>query len=187
MLGPIVLAGGLWDIAGWPSWLLWLLAAAGSAMVVMGVWDTAKTLAERGRRPLVSLLLVVENEEATVEGTLRRLVARYGSPAGESAPRYELVVVDAGSSDDTPAILARSEERYHGFLRAVRLEADPVGSCDRSAAVKAGFDSCRGRVSILLNACDRWLMAGGHTAKGYALGAEKEQSDKGPGESGGKV
>lgn len=60
---------------------------------------------------------------------------------------YEVLVVDDGSSDATPEILARLAQRELGF-RALRLEHN----CGQSAALVAGFLRARGRIVVTLDA-----------------------------------
>ncbi|NJL33096.1 MAG: glycosyltransferase [Chloroflexaceae bacterium] len=89
-----------------------------------------------GAVPVVSILIPARNEERgiarCVEGALRQ---RY--------PSYEVIVVDDGSTDATPAILARYAA-HHPHLRVLHGEALPEGwtgkafACQRAAAVARG-------------------------------------------------
>jgi glycosyltransferase involved in cell wall biosynthesis len=60
---------------------------------------------------------------------------------------FEVVLVDDGSSDDTPRLLAAEKEKREG-LRVVRLKKN----CGQSAAMSCGFDHARGKVVVTLDA-----------------------------------
>jgi glycosyltransferase involved in cell wall biosynthesis len=80
--------------------------------------------------PLVSILMPVHNEEAFLPAALRSLVQ-------QTLRAWELVVVDDGSSDATPEILAdaASQDRR---IRIVRREGGGL-----VAALNAGLAECR--------------------------------------------
>jgi glycosyltransferase involved in cell wall biosynthesis len=62
--------------------------------------------------------------------------------------RYEVIVVDDGSTDDSPEVLARYGDR----IRVIRQENQGV-----LAATSAGFAAARGEFVGTLDADDRWL------------------------------
>ncbi|MCL6580497.1 MAG: glycosyltransferase [Firmicutes bacterium] len=95
---------------------------------------------------MVSLVLVVENAEEVVEDALRRAVLRYGWWSGDTWA-YELVVVDIGSSDDTPAIVERFARRHPEFIRLVRVAAGTTAA--RALALAA--PACRGETMVTLD------------------------------------
>ncbi len=86
-----------------------------------------------GEAPDVAVVVPTRNRSTLLDRLLRQLVALDGGL------RYEVVVVDEGSSDDTPALLARYAAE-HG-VRVVRHDV-PRGL---SGARNAGFDASTAR------------------------------------------
>jgi cellulose synthase/poly-beta-1,6-N-acetylglucosamine synthase-like glycosyltransferase len=68
--------------------------------------------------PLVSCLVAVKNEEGVIERCVASLFA-------SSYPRYEVIVVDDGSTDATPLLLGELQARYR-TLRVITL-AESIG------------------------------------------------------------
>jgi glycosyltransferase involved in cell wall biosynthesis len=66
------------------------------------------------------------------------------SVAGQEFTDYELIVVDDGSTDDTPALLAREEvsPRWNGRLRVFRQENSGPGAARNLALEHARGDYC---------------------------------------------
>lgn len=91
----------------------------------------------------LSALLPVYNEQECIEPVLRELdgvLKSLGRP-------YEIVAVDDGSTDETPALLVRLRDEV-GALRILRL----TPNSGQSAALGAGFRAARGRLIITLDA-----------------------------------
>lgn len=80
--------------------------------------------------PRISVLMPVRNEEAYLPEALRSL-------ARQSFRDWELVVVDDGSSDSTPAILSAAA-RNDSRIRIIRREGGGL-----VAALNAGLEACR--------------------------------------------
>jgi dolichol-phosphate mannosyltransferase len=93
--------------------------------------------------PHLSLVIPCYNEQENVEVLLRRV--------GESLARtdrgFEVILVDDGSSDQTPALLAAGMKQYP-WLRVLRLEKN-VG---QSGAFEAGFAAARGEIIATIDA-----------------------------------
>ncbi len=92
------------------------------------------------QEPAVSVVVPVRNEAANVGPLTAEIAAALGDTP------FELVYVDDGSSDDTPAELARLMAQYP-FLRRVRHKQ----SCGQSAAVRSGVAAARGAVVVTLD------------------------------------
>ncbi len=133
-------------MTAWPDWLVWFLALYGLCLLAVGAWEFLRETAARRKSPApaVSLLVVVRNEEALVEGAVRRFIARHGPP-GRRRPVYELVLVDDRSTDDTPLILRKLEREYPGFVRVATVER---GAGEEVSPVRVGVGLCRGEVLV---------------------------------------
>jgi glycosyltransferase involved in cell wall biosynthesis len=93
--------------------------------------------------PRVSIVVPVYNEEES----LAVLVQEIGAAMAGVTPEYELLLVDDGSSDGSPAELARlaaAEPR----IRVLRLRRNS----GQSAALAAGFAQARAEVVVTLDA-----------------------------------
>jgi dolichol-phosphate mannosyltransferase len=83
---------------------------------------------------------------------LRPLVAEIVAAIHPLGLDYEIVIVDDGSTDDTPAILRELIE-VHQHLRAIRMADTPHGKGHgQSAAFHAGFRHARGEIIAVLDA-----------------------------------
>ncbi len=91
--------------------------------------------------PLFSVIIPVYNRPAEICRAVESVL-------GQTCTDYELIVVDDGSTDNTPAVL----EKYHGALRVVRQPNRGV-----SAARNAGIRAAAGEWLALLDSDDQWL------------------------------
>ncbi|HVW02176.1 MAG TPA: glycosyltransferase family 2 protein [Planctomycetaceae bacterium] len=95
------------------------------------------------RAPFVSVVIPAHNEAESLPALIEELQLVFAKHPG----LWELLVVDDGSDDPTPAVLsvlgAQCEQ-----LRPVRLD----GRYGQSAALEAGFRSARGDVIVMLDA-----------------------------------
>lgn len=99
-----------------------------------------------GPDPVVSLVIPVFNEEECLEGLLAEITAAMGTVAGLDG-RYEVILVDDGSTDGTPALMQRlraSDPR----VRVVRFRKN----AGQTAAFDAGFKAARGGAVVTLDA-----------------------------------
>lgn len=94
--------------------------------------------------PHVSVLIPVYNEEAGLSALFARLY-----PALDTLPcSYELILVDDGSRDRSPALLREQFQRRPDVTRVVLLD----GNYGQHPAIMAGFEQCRGDVVVTLDA-----------------------------------
>lgn len=94
--------------------------------------------------PHVSVLIPVYNEEAGLPALFARLY-----PALDALPcSYELILVDDGSRDRSPALLREQFQRRPDVTRVVLLD----GNYGQHPAIMAGFEQCRGDVVVTLDA-----------------------------------
>jgi succinoglycan biosynthesis protein ExoA len=105
-----------------------------------------------GAEPFLSVIVPVRNEAAHIADTLDQLLAQRYDPR-----RFEVLVADGGSTDDTRAIVAGYARRH----AQVRLLDNPgrLSSAGRNAAVRAS----RGDIVLLVDGhCrleDPWHLA----------------------------
>lgn len=94
--------------------------------------------------PDVSVVIPIYNEEASLPGLFARLY-----PALDALGRsYELVLVDDGSRDRSPALLHEQFDRRPDVTRVVYL----LANFGQHMAVLAGFERSRGNAVVTLDA-----------------------------------
>ncbi len=94
--------------------------------------------------PHVSVVIPIYNEEAGLPALFARLY-----PALDALPSsYELILVDDGSRDRSPALLREQFQRRPDVTRVVLLD----GNYGQHPAILAGFGLCRGDVVVTLDA-----------------------------------
>jgi glycosyltransferase involved in cell wall biosynthesis len=91
--------------------------------------------------PLVSVILPTYNRAWSLRQAVDSVLAQEGV-------RFELIVVDDGSTDETQRLLADYGDR----IRSIRQENRGV-----SAARNRGISHCRGDLIALLDSDDQWL------------------------------
>jgi glycosyltransferase involved in cell wall biosynthesis len=93
--------------------------------------------------PYLSLVIPAYNEQENVEA----LLGRVGAALAQTGRAFEVVIVDDGSTDQTPRLLGEAMLK-HDWLRVLRL----VGNHGQSAAFDAGFKAARGQVIATIDA-----------------------------------
>ncbi|MDB5298008.1 MAG: glycosyl transferase family 2 [Phycisphaerales bacterium] len=94
-------------------------------------------------KPYLSLVIPCYNEQESVPTLLTR-VSTALAPVGRP---FEVVLVDDGSTDDTPRLLAEGMRQYP-WLRVLRMARNG----GQSAAFEAGFAAARGDVIATIDA-----------------------------------
>src|SRR5690242_13060275 len=88
-------------------------------------------------RPYISLVVPAYNEQESIPTLLERSRAsleKTGRP-------YEVIIVDDGSTDQTPQLLAQAMTKSP-WLRVIRMK----NNGGQSAAFEAGFEAARGEI-----------------------------------------
>jgi len=93
--------------------------------------------------PYLSLVVPAYNEQEVVVELLRRS----GAALAQTGKPFEVIVVDDGSTDDTPRLLAEGMRQYP-WLRVLRMRYNR----GQSAAFEAGFEAARGAVIATIDA-----------------------------------
>ena len=99
-------------------------------------------------RPMFSVLTATHNHAPYLAEAL-------DSVERQTSEDYEIVVVDDGSTDATPVVLAEWRRGFEG-RRANRVVTQRIANSGQSAALAHGFAACRGRYVCLLDSDDRW-------------------------------
>jgi dolichol-phosphate mannosyltransferase len=90
--------------------------------------------------PEISVVVPVRNEAGNIEPLIREIAQAL------SGRSFEIVYIDDGSSDATPAELQRLKAELP-FLRSLRHEA----SCGQSCAVRTGVRNARGSLMVTID------------------------------------
>lgn len=93
--------------------------------------------------PYLSLVIPCYNEEENVP----TLLARVEASLNQTQKPFEVVLVDDGSTDKTPQLLADAMS-IHPWLRVIRMAKNG----GQSAAFEAGFEAARGQVIATIDA-----------------------------------
>ena len=146
----------------WPHFLLWshVIGVVGFYLVI---WlrtapnkeDRVKNLPPRPEHPpqpvkgpLVSIIVPARNEEDNIRRCVESLLE-------QDYDNYEVIVVDDGSTDETPAILdelARSHP-HRDRLYVLRLRDDlPEGWAGKPHAIQKGTQEARGKWLLFTDA-----------------------------------
>jgi glycosyltransferase involved in cell wall biosynthesis len=93
--------------------------------------------------PYLSLVIPAYNEQENIPTLLSRVGAAL-APLGEP---FEVILVDDGSTDDTPRLLAEGMKQYP-WLRVLRMRKNT----GQSAGFEAGFNAARGALIATIDA-----------------------------------
>ncbi len=92
--------------------------------------------------PLITIMIPAHNEEVVIEGTINYLMTKL------NYSNYEVIVMDDGSTDQTPVILKRLRDVYPN-LRTIRIEKNK----GKAHAFNIGIGFAKGKL-ILSNDAD---------------------------------
>ena len=111
--------------------------------------DAHRVPLAEGRRPWVTLIVAARNEEPVIVATLASLAGQDYEQGGER--RFDIVVVDDGSTDETGALARQAAEMYLDRLRVVRREPGD-GPSMKAAALSFAHAQAGGEVIGVLDA-----------------------------------
>jgi glycosyltransferase involved in cell wall biosynthesis len=94
-------------------------------------------------KPYLSLVIPAFNEQENIPTLLQRV----GAALSTLGRPFEVIVVDDGSTDQTPVLLDEALARL-SWLRVLRMQKN----AGQSAAFEAGFDAARGEVIATIDA-----------------------------------
>lgn len=96
----------------------------------------------------LSVVIPIYNEEAGLAALFARLYPALDTLARERGLRYELILIDDGSRDRSPALLREQFNRRPDVTRVVLLAVN----AGQHMAIKAGFERTRGEIVVTLDA-----------------------------------
>jgi 1,2-diacylglycerol 3-beta-glucosyltransferase len=111
--------------------------------------DAHRVPLAEGSRPWVTLLVAARNEEPVIGATLASLTGQDYAEGGE--PRFDIVVVDDGSTDQTGTLARQAATMHPDRLRVVRREPGD-GPSMKAAALSFAHAQARGEVIGVLDA-----------------------------------
>ncbi len=96
----------------------------------------------------LSVVIPIYNEEAGLDALFARLYPALDALATQRQLRYELILVDDGSRDASPAMLREQFTQRADVTRVILLAVN----AGQHMAIKAGFEHTRGEVIVTLDA-----------------------------------
>ena len=93
--------------------------------------------------PYLSLVIPCYNEQENIP----TLLSRVESALAQSGKPFEVIIVDDGCTDQSPAMLSEAMKKY-SWLRVLKLNKNS----GQSAAFEAGFEAARGQVIATIDA-----------------------------------
>jgi undecaprenyl-phosphate 4-deoxy-4-formamido-L-arabinose transferase len=99
-------------------------------------------------QPYLSVVIPVFNEEAGLGALFARLYPALDALAAEIDARYEVIFVNDGSRDRSPALLAEQFRARPDVTRVILFN----GNYGQHSAIMAGFKHVRGEVVVTLDA-----------------------------------
>ena len=94
--------------------------------------------------PYISIVIPIHNEQEVLE----ELYARLTRSLDELGQSYEIILVNDGSTDQTPQILKELHERRPYQIRIIEFN----GNYGQHMAIMAGFERVRGQIIITMDA-----------------------------------
>jgi glycosyltransferase involved in cell wall biosynthesis len=131
MASTLILSAGLVVIA-------WLWLRFAKREVSLPIWSTLEIPElTADASPFVSIVVAASNRAHDLERCIQSLLRQDYS-------RFQVIVVDASSSDETRKRLLKMAATTEGLLRVLRGEPSPTGWLNRLAALQQGMRAARG-------------------------------------------
>lgn len=96
----------------------------------------------------ISIVIPVFNEEENLEPLFKRVTSTMDKYVAQKQKTYEFIIVDDGSSDQTPSILCDLFAKRSDIMRIITFN----GNYGQYVAILAGFENVRGDVIVTLDA-----------------------------------
>ena len=96
----------------------------------------------------LSIVIPIYNEEAGLAALFARLYPALDKLAAQQGLSYELILIDDGSRDQSPALLREQFNQRPDVTRVVLLAVN----AGQHMAIKAGFERTRGTIVVTLDA-----------------------------------
>ena len=103
--------------------LFYFLASYGALLLIVTVINSIKDRA-RDENPKIKMVLIIKNQEETIEGILRGIFA--GSMLRKMRACERLTVVDMGSSDKTMDILLKLKDDDEPFDLLIEKDKEEI-------------------------------------------------------------
>nr|WP_307989702.1 glycosyltransferase [uncultured Niameybacter sp.] len=130
---------------------IWLLLLVNIILIVAGYIYYIKTERETFEGleayPMVSIMVPAHNEGIVIVRTVESLLA-----LNYPKDRYEIIVINDNSTDNSEELLANLQKRYPGRnLHIINTDA-VIGGKGKSNALNIGFESCKGEYIAIYDA-----------------------------------
>lgn len=132
---------------------IWSLLLLNITLIVSGYFYYVKCEKEAYRKktfaryPMVSVMVPAHNEGIVIADTVRALL-KFDYPK----ERYEIIVINDNSSDNSAEILKKLQEEYKGrLLHVINTDAE-TGGRGKSGALNNGYKIARGEYIVIYDA-----------------------------------
>jgi cellulose synthase/poly-beta-1,6-N-acetylglucosamine synthase-like glycosyltransferase len=123
---------------------LQIVAVCYAVMRAVLTWGMLRRQATTAEQPFVSVIVAARDEAVHLPCLLEALTS-------QTYPHYEVIVVDDRSSDDTPMLLERWQQRDER-VHSVRITDEPQGQSPKIEALKHGVAVAQGELLLFTDA-----------------------------------
>lgn len=130
---------------------IWVLLLINQVLVVAGyryyVKVSKSTIKELSNFPFISILVPAHNEAIVIEKTVESLLA-----LNYPGDKYEIIVINDNSSDNSKALLERIKEKYPSRELSVINTDKETGGKGKSNALNIGYKQSKGDYVVVYDA-----------------------------------